>query len=167
MLHEIFLLRRKGPGGQIFEQQIQGTGALPAGLLADGGGYHTGAQHIQRGGNLIEGDDFGMAAGFLNGLASAKYTGGSKEQSIDVGILLEKLPGQRVAFKFIVMIFQNFRDVDSGIGGFQRFSQSADPLGMARWNAPRNFPPAPEGSRRSDIRTADPGNGSPACGAAG
>ena len=131
MLHEIFLLRRKGPGGQIFEQQIQGTGALPAGLLADGGGYDTGTQHIQCCGDLIEGNNFGMAVGFLNGLTPAKYTGCSEEQGIDVGILPEKLPGQRIAFKFIVMVFQNFRDMNSGIGGFQRLGQSEDPLGMS------------------------------------
>ena len=130
MLHKVFFLDRRCSGGQIFKQEIQGSGTLFAGLLADGGGYHTGAQHIQRGGNLIEGDDFGMAAGFLNGLTPAKYTGCSEEQGIDVGILPEKLLGQCIAFKFIVMVFQNFRDMNSGIGGFQRLGQSADPLGM-------------------------------------
>ena len=131
MLHKVFSLHRKCSGGQIFKQEIQGTGALPAGLLADGGGYDTGAQHIQCGGDLIEGNDFGMEAGFLNGLTPAKYTGGSEEKGIDTGISPEKLPGQRIAFKFIIMVFQNFRDMNSGIGGFQGLGKSADPLGMA------------------------------------
>ena len=131
MLHKVFFMDRRFSGGQIFKQEIQGSGTLFAGLLADGGGYDSGTQHIQCCGDLIEGNNFGMAAGFLNGLTPAKYTGCSEEQGIDVGILPEKLPGQRIAFKFIVMVFQNFRDMNSGIGGFQRLGQSADPLGMA------------------------------------
>ena len=130
MLHKVFFLDRRCSGGQIFKQEIQGSGTLFAGLLADGGGYDTGTQHIQCCGDLLEGNNLGMAAGFLNGLTPAKYTGCSEEQGIDVGILPEKLPGQRIAFKFIVMVFQNFRDMNSGIGVFQRLGQSADPLGM-------------------------------------
>ena len=105
MLHKVFFLDRRCSGGQIFKQEIQGSGTLFAGLLAAGGGYDTGTQHIQCCGDLIEGNNFGMAAGFLNGLTPAKYTGCSEEQGIDAGILPEKLPGQRIAFKFIVMVF--------------------------------------------------------------
>ena len=74
MLHKVFFLDRRCSGGQIFKQEIQGSGTLFAGLLADGGGYDTGTQHIQCCGDLIEGNNFGMAAGFLNGLTPAKYT---------------------------------------------------------------------------------------------
>ena len=72
MLHKGFFLDRRCSGGQIFKQEIQGSGTLFAGLLADGGGYDTGTQHIQCCGDLIEGNNFGMAAGFLNGLTPAK-----------------------------------------------------------------------------------------------
>ena len=42
MLHKVFFLRQAAcSGGQIFKQEIQGSGTLLAGLLADGGGYDT------------------------------------------------------------------------------------------------------------------------------
>lgn len=79
MLHKILLFLGRCAGGQVLEQDVQGSGALPERLLADGGGDHALFQHLQGGGHLVKGDDLGDSAGFHDGLAAAVYARGGEE----------------------------------------------------------------------------------------
>ena len=107
MLHKISLLCRNRTGSQIFKQEIQRAGALPVGLLADGCGDNALSQHLQCGGDFVEGDDLWPKSGFFYGPAAAVDAGSREKQGAYVRTASQELSGERIALKFVIVIFQD------------------------------------------------------------
>lgn len=132
MFHKMSVLCGNRTGGQILKKKIQRPGTLPVGLLADGGGDNALSQHLQCGGNFVERDDLWAKSGFLYGPAASMDSCSGEEQGIQVRMAFQELPGKCVALKFIIVVFQNFRNPNTRIRSLQRIFKSCNPFCVAQ-----------------------------------